>query len=325
MRKNSIYPLVTSYGFREKSGGITFILPGRKVTVEGPNELLRLLLKECDGYKSLEEVISSVISQGEYQEDEVEEVIQAFLEHQILVDAHEYYQLFHLASGHPIMFLRDHTEDELVAMLKVPSFLVQPPQVKQTLLENLLERRESTRKFSGEPLTKEEILRLGWATYGKISRSSKFPESTIGVGTVPSAGALYPLKLFVIMVNATSSLKKGIYRLGPEGISFIAHFEFEKITQIIRGNDIQLEKAGVIIVIVCNFQQTTQKYSNSGYRYALLEAGHAAQNAYLWCTEQDLGIVEVGGFDDEELARMLRLSYPKQAPLTVLVIGRKVL
>ena len=78
-----------------------------------------------------------------------------------------------------------------------------------------------------------------------------------------------------------------------------------------------------MFVITCDFLRTTQKYSNRGYRYALLEAGHAAQNAYLWCAEQGIGVVEIGGFNDKALSDLLSLSYPNQAPLTTLLIGRR--
>ena len=84
-----------------------------------------------------------------------------------------------------------------------------------------------------------------------------------------------------------------------------------------------VESAAAVYILTCNFQQITQKYGNRGYRFALLEAGHAAQNAYLWCAEQDLGVVEVGGFLDEEVANLLLIPYPKQAPLTALVVGRR--
>ena len=95
--------------------------------------------------------------------------------------------------------------------------------------------------------------------------------------------------------------------------------------QVIRAflADSILEDAAAVYILVCDFQQITQKYGNRGYRFALLEAGHAAQNAYLWCTEQNLGVVEVGGFLDEELANLLLLFYPREAPLTALVVGRR--
>lgn len=323
MLQETIFPLVTAYGFR-KGPGISFILPGREVTIEGADEVLEPLLRECNGYKTLSEVLTLVSEVSDVERDEIEKLVEILFNYQILVDSHNYFQLFHLVSANPMPFIRNVSDEESLEMLKARSpLVVRPSQVSHTMLEELLEIRESTREFSGEPFTKEELQRLGWATYGRISRSSSFPESTIGLGTVPSGGALYPLRLFAIVLKESPSLCRGIYRLGPEGVRFIADLNEEELLPILQVENITFSKAGSLLVITCDFRQITQKYSNRGYRYALLEAGHAAQNSYLWCAEQGWGVVEIGGFNDEELAKILQLSYPEQAPLTVLVIGRR--
>ena len=54
-----------------------------------------------------------------------------------------------------------------------------------------------------------------------------------------------------------------------------------------------------------------------------LEAGHAAQNAYLFVAEQEgVGVLEFGGYDDRAAAKLLGIKYPKCSVLTVLVVCR---
>ena len=314
------HPLVVAYAI-DNGNGLEFLFPGRTVTIEGAREVLLYLLKQCTGYRTAKEVVTAVCKQTGHDEQEVWKVVEELMERQILVDADNYFLLTHRASANPMPFLRKLSEEDLTRMLHAgQSPLVPFPSTSRTALEQLLERRESIRQFSGKHLSLGELERLAWAMYGRTSRGEEFQEDSIGLGTVPSGGALYPLRLFVLVRRNRSEWM--IYSGGPEGLQAKNQVSKQQIVQVFLQDSV-LENAAAVYVLACDFQRTTQKYSNRGYRYALLEAGHAAQNAYLWCTEQNLGVVEIGGFLDEELANLLLLSYPRQAPLIALVVGRK--
>jgi SagB-type dehydrogenase family enzyme len=318
--KENTYPLVTVYGM-ENNDGVEFLFPGRTITIEGEKETLLFLLQQCTGYRTAEEIISVVCKQTGRNKEEVWEVMEELLARQILVDANHYFLLFHMASENPMPFLRELSEESLAKMLREgESPLVPFPSSSYTVLEQLLEKRESVRQFNGEPLSFAELGRLAWAVYGRTKRSEGFPESSIGLGTVPSGGAMYPLRLFVFARKGSSNWT--VYKGSPKGLQIKNRVSAQQVAHAFQ-EDSLLESAAAVYILTCDFQQITQKYGNRGYRFALLEAGHATQNAYLWCTEQDLGMVEVGGFMDEELANLLSLSYPKQAPLTALVVGRR--
>lgn len=315
-----IRPLVTGYGM-ERDNGMEFLLPGRAVTIEGGKEALLCLLRQCTGYRTAEEVVSAVCEQTGHNKEEVWGVMKELLARQILVDANHYFLLFHRASENPMPFWRALSEEDLARMLREgQSPLIPFPSASHTVLEQLLEKRESTRQFSGDQFSLAELSRLAWAMYGKSQRSEDLLENSIGLGTVPSGGALYPLQLFVLARQNPSDWL--VYTRGPEGLQMRNRVLEQQVAHAFLEDSV-LENAAAVYVIACDFQQTTQKYGNRGYRFALLEAGHAAQNAYLWCAEQDLGVMEVGGFLDEELANLLLLSYPNQAPLTTLVVGRR--
>ncbi|MEK9135465.1 MAG: SagB/ThcOx family dehydrogenase [Patescibacteria group bacterium] len=305
----------------ENNNGVEFLFPGRTVTIEGGKETLLFLLRQCTGYRTAEEIASAVCEQTGHNKEEVWEVMEELLARHILVDANRYYLLFHMASENPMPFLRELSEEDTTRMLREgESPLVPFPSSRYTALEQLLEKRESVRQFSGEPLSFDELSRLAWAVYGRIKRSEKFPESSIGLGTVPSGGAMYPLRLFVLDRKGPSGWM--VYIGYPKGLQVRSLVSKQQAIHAL-GEDSILEGAAAVYILTCDFQRIIQKYGNRGYRFALLEAGHAAQNAYLWCAEQNLGVVEVGGFLDEELANLLLLSYPRQAPLTALIIGRR--
>lgn len=318
--REKIYPLVAVYG-RENDQGVEFLFPGRTVTIEGEKDMLLSLLRECDGYRTTKEIVSIVSESTGRAEKEIRELVEELLARHILVDSNRYYLLFHEASENPMPFSKKLSKREAVALLKNgESYLIPFSHSFFTPLEQLLAKRESVRHFNGEVLSSTELKRLAWAIYGKTGRSDNFPESSIGLGTIPSGGALYPLRLFVLAKNG--SLGWIVYKGDPEGLREIGQVSAQQVSYAFLADPI-LDGAAAIYVIACDFWQTTQKYGNRGYRFALLEAGHAAQNAYLWCAEQNLGTVELGGFLDRELADILSLSYPGQAPLTVIVVGRR--
>lgn len=315
------YPLVTSYCFF-RGPSANFITPGKILTIEKiDRNLLSSLLKLCNGYISYNNIVVKLKRDG-HDVKTLNNLIKTFMQHKIIVNAYEYYQLFHLYSSIPLIFWKENTPEDLNKMIKSSSPLAKPPSKLNTHLELLLQNRTSFRQYKHKFINKNQICSLVWATYGKLERSAYFPKSKIGVGTIPSAGGLYSLCLFVFVLNG-SSLKRGIYKASPRGLVFQKTINQRLLAKIFVGYTEQIQNVSLIMVISSNFKQATQKYFNRGYRYALLEAGHAAQNAYLWCTEQNLGIVEVGSFKDRELSRILGLQYPDNAPLTSLFVGIK--
>ena len=322
MNNRQTYPFVVAYGY-SNAAWTTFLLPGKEVTIEGANELIPIILPLCNGRRTIDDIVSATASESDYTEKDIRHLIQVLIKRQVLVDVNSYYRLFHDVSANPLTFFQYDSSEEVVAeMVKKESPLFDYPHDPRSNLEALLEKRESVREFSGEALSKNEIVRLGWVIYGKQKRSTSFPESTIGLGTIPSGGALYSLRLYAIVLKNHSSIQKGIYLFGSKGVEKLAGLSKKKLEDAFGGYSAPIESTAVIFVLTCEFQQVIQKYSNRGYRYALIEAGHAAQNAYLWCAEQKLGVLEVCGFSDKALAKAISIYYPAQAPLTTIFIGR---
>jgi len=320
--KKVICPIAVAYGFSSQSG-FSFILPGREVIIQGADEIIPMVLQQCTGYKTIEEIVSSISSTAVCTKDDLRKLIRILLRYEAIIDIRDYHRLFHKFSVNPSLFQNNVSEKDLAKMLKRKSPLAKPFNGKKSAFEGLLENRESTREFSGQPISKKEIVRLGWAAYGKLGRSTSFPESTIGLGTIPSGGALYPLRLFVAIIRTDGSVKEGVYRFNPRGMIMVNKIDQAVLREAFGGYSNPIDSVAAIFIISCDFHQTTQKYSSRGYRYALIEAGHASQNVYLWCTEQDLGVVEVCGFSDVVLAKLIKVPYPKYAPLTTLFVGRR--
>ena len=84
-----------------------------------------------------------------------------------------------------------------------------------------------------------------------------------------------------------------------------------------------MESCAVALVVTAMLWRSRFKYGQRGYRFALLEAGHLAQNVLLASEGLDLAAVPVGGFYDRRLAALLAIDGVNEVPLYVLPIGSK--
>jgi SagB-type dehydrogenase family enzyme len=182
-------------------------------------------------------------------------------------------------------------------------------------LEQSLLQRRSVRSYTNEPLTLGEVSQLLWAAQGVTDAR--------GFRTAPSAGALYPLELYVVAGNI-QDLAAGVYRYEPDGHRLIRIREGDirdELAQDALGQNCVKEGA-VAFVLTAIYERTTGKYGERGIRYVHIEVGHAAQNLCLQATAINLGAVTVGAFYDERIAGLLNLPKGEQ-PLYIIPVGRK--
>lgn len=193
-----------------------------------------------------------------------------------------------------------------------------PPHFKERDLKAVLERRLSCRDFKSKALNLDDIASILWATSGK-----KYDSLTGATRTAPSAGATYPLELYVVAgQNSIDKLKPGVYHYLIEEHALELITETDKRMELSRaclGQDF-IAQAPISLIIAANFKRTTNRYGTRGERYVYMEAGHASQNTYLSVTNLGLGTVEVGAFSDDSVKQLLRLD-KDCTPLIVMPIG----
>ncbi len=185
--------------------------------------------------------------------------------------------------------------------------LPKPNQDGPMALEKAIVSRRSHRDFSSQPITLEQIGQLVWAAQGQDLHGR--------YRTVPSAGATYPLELFMVS-------SEGLFRYLP------AKHSLEKLTD----HDLRaalasaawgqefIEEAPLTLVFAAQFARTTGRYGQRGIRYVYMEAGHAAQNVHLQAQVLGLGSVAVGAFDDDSVSRVLSLPEDLE-PIYMVVVG----
>jgi SagB-type dehydrogenase family enzyme len=180
------------------------------------------------------------------------------------------------------------------------------PETAGTLsLEAALTRRACERRYCGASLSRPTLGQLLWAGQGR---------SDSGRRTCPSAGATYPLELYVVEPDGL-----GLYE--PDGHR-LRRRQQEDPRQALAAASLgqsAVAHAGAVIVIAADRSRTAQRYGERAERYVMMEAGHCAQNLLLQATALGLGAVPIGAFEDQRVDRLLGLPARQQAIYLVAV------
>lgn len=177
-----------------------------------------------------------------------------------------------------------------------------------TLLDAIY-RRHTDRFFSPKPLDAEHLSQLLWAAYG-INRPD-------GHRTVPSAMALYPLRIYAFM-------PEGVYLYNPVESRLEAVAEGDH--RAAAGMQDFVASAPLNLVIYSDYDalRTGDSHTDKmmeGLKAAMsaLDAGAVAENVYLYCSSEGINVVERMMVDSDAVARLLSLpdSYHFQVALSV--------
>lgn len=182
-------------------------------------------------------------------------------------------------------------------------------------LEHALAHRRSIRLFDPSPVSLAAISQLLWAAQGTTDDR--------GFRTAPSAGALFPLEVFLV-AGAVSGLTPGIYHYETTAHRLMRVSTREIREQLAKAASDQrwIAEAPAILVLIANYDRTARKYGSRGARYVQMEAGHAAQNVYLQSEALDLGTCMVGAFREESVKELLGLLTDLE-PLGLMPVGKR--
>ena len=166
--------------------------------------------------------------------------------------------------------------------------------------EEALAKRRSVRQFTDQQLEPAQIGQLAWAGQG-------ITEPVRGLRTAPSAGAIYPIKLYF-------ATQEGLFVYNAK-----EHSLEQTLNLDVRGR-LAATNAPCNIIIAGSERDLAVKFRGEANKYMLLEAGHIAQNIQLQAVCLGLGSVPIGGFDARGISRVCKLSRGVE-PLLVISVG----
>jgi SagB-type dehydrogenase family enzyme len=180
-------------------------------------------------------------------------------------------------------------------------------------LERAIAERRSVREYARGTLTLPQVAQLLWAAQGVTHRD--------GGRAAPSAGALYPLELYLV-AGKVDGLAPGSYRYVPVKHELQPVSAGDLRRPLCAAAHVQecVADGAAVFVFTAVERRTTRKYGSRGVRYIHIEVGHAAQNLALQATALGLGSVTVGAFDDAAVRHALALP-EGEAPLYLMPVG----
>lgn len=248
------------------------------------------------------------------------ELLAILLQHEVVVDCTQAYRLLHRQSSSNSGLFRTLDAQQLDVLMR-ERFVPESPR----------ERREPLRPVTGPLL---ELAARRSSAFPGLEREVSYPELSAvlsaAYGTpprsrpVPSAGGLYPLVVHALVREPVDPLEPGLWWYDPAGAEL----------DLLRAGPIDvrplfipesttgdlMSRGRPLLFVSADLERPARKYSNCGYRYALMEVGAAMQNAYLVAAELDLPIRAVGGFHDDRVHEHLDLP-ERIRPLLVLLLG----
>ncbi|MBE7446843.1 MAG: SagB/ThcOx family dehydrogenase [Planctomycetia bacterium] len=180
--------------------------------------------------------------------------------------------------------------------------------------------RESSRAYTKEPLTLEEISFLLWATQGVREKVV----SGHAYRTVPSAGCRHAFETYLVALNV-KGLNQGIYRYLP--LSHKLLFEFSEdhlagkiVDAVFRqpypGN------ASVTFIWTAIPYRMEWRYHLAAHKVIAIDVGHVCQNLYLACEAIGAGTCAIAAYDQEALDRLFRIDGKDEFVIYLSSVGK---
>ena len=199
----------------------------------------------------------------------------------------------------------------------IPPETIQLPEPRydgDVSVEHAMRIRRSVRSYKADPLDLTEISQILWSAQG-ITSPRRFRTAT-------SAGALYPLELYVIAGNV-NNLPPAIYKYHPGKHVLVKKVSGDMRSKLSRAalSQSAIKKAPAVLLFCAVYERTTGKYGRRGIRYVHMEVGHAAQNVCLQAIALGLNTAVIGAFRDTDVKNIANLAADEQ-PLYFVPVGR---
>jgi SagB-type dehydrogenase family enzyme len=183
-------------------------------------------------------------------------------------------------------------------------------------VEEAIKRRRTIRSFSSRTIKLMDLSQILWAAQG-ITGEGGLKRAA------PSAGALYPLDLYILVgEKGVEGLKSGLYHYLPSPNSLERRKDKDLKRKLAQGalGQMWIAEAPVVIVITAEYSRVTGKYGPRGVRYAHMEAGHVGENIFLQAVALNLAAGIVGAFENGRIIELMGIP-AEHDPLLIMPVG----
>ena len=186
--------------------------------------------------------------------------------------------------------------------------LPQPREDGPLSLERAIRLRRSVRQFHPQTLDENQVSQLLWATQGVTGEQ--------GYRAAPSAGAFYPLEVYVLTSEGLDH-----HQVAEHSLRRVSDVDHRAGLRAVSFDQACITSAPAVFVFTAVYERTCREYGSRGRMYVHMDVGHAAQNLLLQAEALGLAGVPVAAFDPVEVSRILSLPEDED-PVYLVPIGR---
>ena len=193
------------------------------------------------------------------------------------------------------------------------------PTTKGTMsFEEATSKRRATRAFTADPLTLAQVSQIMWAAQGITTTSGPAKR------TVPSAMAMYPLTVYVVVGEGkVTDLPAGVYKYVTDGHKLELVRDGDHHADVVAAamNQNSVQTAPITVVIAADSAKMKERFKERADSFVNIEVGAAGQNIQLESVCLGLASVTAGMFDPAKLREAVGAP-DSQVPLYILPIGK---
>ncbi|QSF44201.1 SagB/ThcOx family dehydrogenase [Paenibacillus tianjinensis] len=222
------------------------------------------------------------------------------------------------------------TQPPIVKPFDSEAVLIDLPKVSKDVvcndnIFNCIDQRRSTRFYSADTLSLEELSYLLWATQG-ITGMNKLG---LTMRTVPCSGATHTFETY-LMIMRVEGIQQGIYRYLPVEHKLLFMFELDELEQKVDAVTLDqpfvpnfAKKAAVLFAWSTTPYRSEWKYDISAHKKILIDVGHVCQNLYLSSESIGAGACAIGIYDQKLIDEILALDGDEEFVIYMGAVGKK--
>ena len=194
--------------------------------------------------------------------------------------------------------------------------LPEPKHEGEVSVEEAIFNRKSIRSFTDDSLTVQDVSQLLWAAGGQTVDGITGPTRAY-----PSAGAIYPLDLYIVIGNVVG-IPPGAYKYdwSKHALDLITAGDVRQQLSEAGFGQRMIMEAPVTMIVVGLFDKVANRYGEeNALRFVYMDTGHMGQNVHLEAESLGLGTVMVGALYPDEVAKVIKSKEGK--PVYMMPVG----
>lgn len=210
------------------------------------------------------------------------------------------------------------------------SLIIDLPHVSKDVVHkanifDCIEQRRSTRFYSTESLSLDELSYLLWATQGIIGMN----KMGLTLRNVPCSGATHTFETYLVIMRV-DGIEQGIYRYLPTEHKLLFMFKLDEMEQKIDAITLDqpfvpnfAKKASVLFAWSTTPYRSEWRYDISAHKKILIDVGHVCQNLYLASESIGAGACAIGIYDQKLIDEILELDGDEEFVIYLGAVGKK--